>query len=316
MKKVLSGCYRFAGSWTGTITIVLFLIFFVAQSFVIPSGSMKRTLLIGDFLFAKKFSYGIPTPHLPWLEIPLLPDFNGNGHLIEGPRPQRGDIVIFRNPETPKVHFVKRCVAVGEDEVIYDDKQLYIRPHEGDNFIKANFDSKLIVKLGGTLWVKDPYIDKYPGINYTPQPDMNTFDELMARAKSPLASTPFIVDMQPVFVDELHKEVLYRKVPKDSFYMMGDNRENSSDSRFWGPVPYANIVGKPWLIYFSLEAQSYDTLIDKSTGGDHSMLMQACDNIDIHSTECRKIWDKERFHVRWSRVGQLIDDMELKQPIK
>lgn len=88
MKKFFSSFYKFSSTWTGTITIVLFLIFFVAQSFVIPSGSMKRTLLIGDFLFAKKFSYGIPIPHLPWLEIPLLPDFNENGHLIsaEGPK--------------------------------------------------------------------------------------------------------------------------------------------------------------------------------------------------------------------------------------
>lgn len=316
MKKTLSKLYHFAGTWTGTITIVLFLIFFVAQSFVIPSGSMKRTLLIGDFLFAKKFSYGIPIPHLPWLEIPLLPDFNGNGHLIEGPRPQRGDIVIFRYPENPKVHFVKRCVAVSEDEVIYDDRQLYLRPHEGDNYIKSNYKPDQIVTLEGKLWVKDPYISKYPGINYTPQPDMNTFNELMARAKSPMASEPFIVDMQPIFVSELGKEVLYRKVPADNFYMMGDNRENSSDSRFWGPVPYSNIVGKPWLIYFSLETQSYDTLIDKSTSGDNSMLSRTCGNIDIHSIECRKLWDKERFTVRWNRVGQLIDDMELKQPIR
>ena len=56
---------------------------------------MKRTQLIGDFLFAKKFSYGIPTPHLPWLEVPIVPDFNNNGHLIEGPRPQREDICYF-----------------------------------------------------------------------------------------------------------------------------------------------------------------------------------------------------------------------------
>jgi len=316
MKKFLSKLYHFAGTWTGTISIVLFLIFFVVQSFVIPSGSMKRTLLIGDFLFAKKFSYGIPIPHLPWLEIPLLPDFNGNGHLIEGPRPKRGDIVIFRNPETPKVHFVKRCVAVGGDEVIYSDKQLYLRPHEGDNFIKANFAPSQIVNLGGALWVKDPYINKYPGISYAPQGDMNTFNELMARAKSPMASEPFIVDMQPVFVNELNTEVLYKKVPNDNFYMIGDNRENSNDSRFWGPVPYSNIVGKPWIIYFSLEAQSYDTLIANDSSGDHSMLKRACGNIDIYSPECRDMWGKERFNVRWSRVGQVIDNMELKQPIK
>ena len=87
---------NFSSSWTGTIIIVLFFIFFVAQAFVIPSGSMKNSLLIGDFLFVKKFSYGMPTPHIPWLELPVAPDFNGNGHLWEGKRPQRGDIVVFR----------------------------------------------------------------------------------------------------------------------------------------------------------------------------------------------------------------------------
>ena len=112
MLKKLS---NFANSWVGTIIIVLMVIFFIAQAFVIPSGSMKRSLLIGDHLFVKKFAYGIPTPHIPWLEIPVVPDFNGNGHLIEGKRPERGEIVVFRYPLNEKVHFVKRCVAVGGD---------------------------------------------------------------------------------------------------------------------------------------------------------------------------------------------------------
>lgn len=314
MKKFLAAFYRFSSTWTGTIVIVLFLIFFVLQSFVIPSGSMKRTLLIGDFLFAKKYSYGVPIPHLPWLEIPLLPDFNNNGHLITAEGPKRGEIVIFRNPETPKVHFVKRCIAVGEDEVIYSDKQLYIRPHEGDDFIKSNYNPKQIVILDGKLWVKDPYIGKYPGINYTEQ-SINTFNELMSRAKSEYASTPFVVDMQPLFINELNTEVLYAKVPKDNYYMMGDNRENSNDSRFWGPVPYANIVGKPMVIYFSMEFQSYDSLINNA-GGDHSVLARACKNIDIHSQECKDIWNKKRFTIRWDRVGRNIESLETETPIE
>lgn len=87
MKEKLLKLYKFSNSWTGTI-IVLLVIFFVAQAFVIPSGSMIRTLLIGDHLFVKKFAYGVPTPHLPFLEIPILPSHDG--HLIEGERPKRG----------------------------------------------------------------------------------------------------------------------------------------------------------------------------------------------------------------------------------
>ena len=143
--KILAKLYKFCSSWTGTFIIVFIVIFFIAQAFVIPSGSMKNTLLVGDFLFAKKFVYGIPTPHIPWLEIPVLPDFNNNGHLIEGNRPKRGEIVIFRNPENTKIHFVKRLFAVGEDEVIFDFKNMYLRPHEGDDFIDKNYDKKDIV---------------------------------------------------------------------------------------------------------------------------------------------------------------------------
>ena len=102
--KILAKLYKFCSSWTGTFIIVFIVIFFIAQAFVIPSGSMKNTLLVGDFLFAKKFVYGIPTPHIPWLEIPVLPDFNNNGHLIEGNRPKRGEIVIFRS-----LFFLKFC---------------------------------------------------------------------------------------------------------------------------------------------------------------------------------------------------------------
>ena len=252
MKKFLSSFYKFSSTWTGTVIIVLFLIFFVAQSFVIPSGSMKRTLLIGDFLFAKKFSYGIPIPHLPWLEIPLFPDFKEDGHLIAAEGPKRGDIVIFRNPQTPKIHFVKRCVAVGGDELIYIDRQLFIRPHEGDEYIKNNYNAEQMVVLDGKLWVTDPYINKYPGINYTPEMEYPVFEILLQMSDT--------VDMKPTFIENLNAPIyhtgdravnaLYTKVPKDNYYMMGDNRENSNDSRFWGPVPYSLIVGKPWLMLF------------------------------------------------------------------
>ena len=109
MRENLLKLYKFSNSWTGTVIIVLLVIFFVAQAFVIPSGSMIRTLLIGDHLFVKKFAYGVPTPHIPFLEIPLVP--NHDGHLIEGERPKRGDIVIFRYPLDEKVHFV--CLGVG-----------------------------------------------------------------------------------------------------------------------------------------------------------------------------------------------------------
>ncbi len=239
--------YKFANSWTGTIIIVLLVIFFVAQAFVIPSGSMKRSMLIGDHLFVKKFAYGIPTPHIPWLEVPVLPDFNNNGHLIEGDRPERGDIVVFRFPDDNKVHFVKRCVAVGGDVITIQDKVLYLKPHEGNKYVKKNYPKENIVDMDGKLWVKNPYKHKYPGI---------------------------VID-ENVVEDRVQPSVLFNfnpiQIEEDYFFMMGDNRDHSNDSRFWGPVPYKLIEGTPWFIYFS--------------------------------------WDDD-YKIRWDRIGKSVDTVQ------
>ncbi|WP_331774016.1 signal peptidase I [Sulfurospirillum sp. 1612] len=265
----LKKLYKFSNSWTGTVIIVLLVIFFVAQAFVIPSGSMKNTLLIGDHLFVKKFSYGVPVPHIPWIEVPVLPDFRGNGHLIDAEGPRRGDIVVFRYPKNVKVHYVKRCVALGGDEILYANKTLYLRFHEGDAYMQKNYPNQ-IVSLGGKIWVKNPYLKKYPGIHY--DPTVNIFQQMgLYMGVNQLA-------MQPALIPELPKKdgllynAFYKKVPKNEYFMMGDNRDHSNDSRFWGSVPYSLVVGKPWFIYFS--------------------------------------WDKD-YKIRWNRIGRFINSMQL-----
>lgn len=219
--------YRFSNSWTGTIVIVLFIIFFVAQAFRIPSGSMKDSLLIGDHLFAKKFAYGISTPHIPFLEIPLIP--GTDGHIIDGDAPSRGDIVIFRYPNNTKLHYVKRCVAVGGDELLVQGKDLYLHPHEGDEYIKANYPAESIFWSAGKSWVKNPYAAKHPGIHH----DEKIIDDGIY--PRPIFNMPIV------------------RVPDGEFFMMGDNRDHSNDSRFWGSVPYGLIEGTPWFIYFSMD---------------------------------------------------------------
>lgn len=224
---MLNKIYRWSSSWTGTIIIVLTIIFFVAQAFVIPSGSMKNTLLIGDMLFVKKFSYGIPTPRIPWLEIKVLPDFNDNGHLIEGDKPQRGDIVVFRYPHNESIHYVKRLVATGGDLIAMKDKHLLLHPKEGNEYVLKNYDKESILSIMGKMWIVDPYKKEHPGIHNDP-----------SVVKDGL--TPYqLFDMLPV------------EVPQGEYFMMGDNRDHSNDSRFWGTVQYKHIVGKPWFIYFS-----------------------------------------------------------------
>ncbi len=243
LKKI----YDWSGSWTGTIIIVLGIIFFVAQAFVIPSGSMKNSLLIGDMLFVKKFAYGIPTPTIPWLEVKVLPDFNNNGHLIEGDKPKRGDIVVFRYPANDKIHYVKRCVATGGDIVALQDKHLLLLPKEGDDFIKSNYPKENIIKIKDKLWVIDPYKINHPGIHT---------DDSVTRVGNPYHQ---LFDMIPL------------QIPEGEYFMMGDNRDHSNDSRFWGTVPYKNIVGTPWFIYFS--------------------------------------WDKDK-NIRWDRVFRTVDTLE------
>ncbi len=267
--KYLDRFLKWSNSWTGTVVIVLLVIFFIAQAFVIPSGSMKKTLLIGDHLFVKKFSYGIPIPHIPWIELQVLPDFFGNGHLIEGDKPKRGDIVVFRYPKNPKIHYVKRMVAKGGDEIIFQDKHLYIHFVEGDEYIEKNFSKDKIVKIAGKLWVLNPYMEKFPGIQYDKNVDLFSQMNMFLSANE--------LDMQPAIVEELPKNfnsnynAFYKKVPDGEFYMIGDNRDHSNDSRFWGSVPYSLIVGKPWFIYFSID---------------------------------------DDYKVRWNRVGRLIENLQ------
>ncbi|MEA2027650.1 MAG: signal peptidase I [Campylobacterota bacterium] len=323
-KKALIKFYHFSGTWTGTIIIVLFLIFFVAQSFVIPSGSMKRTLLIGDFLFAKKFSYGIPTPHLPWLEMPIAPDFDGDGHLISGDRPKREDIVIFRYPKNEKIHYVKRCIAIGGDEILYLENRMLIHFHEGDEYITQNYSKDKIVKLQDKLWVINPYQEKYPGVQYKPENDGSIFEIMLNHI---LYNKE--IDMHPIFVHGLEAPVyeigqkpvnaLYKKVESDHFYMVGDNRDNSNDSRFWGSIPYRLIVGQPWVIYFSIEHRSYEQVLNGDSfgsGRDNARLQAVCGDVDIKSSECETLWNKERFSIRWGRVGRNIDSLQYEEPIE
>ena len=321
MKQLLHKIHSFSTSWTGTIIIVLTLVFFVAQSFVIPSGSMKRTLLVGDFLFAKKFSYGITTPELPIIGLKVLPDFNGNGHIITGKGPSRGDIVIFYYPVDKRTHFVKRCVAIGGDEILYYDKHLLIHFNNGDEYIKKNYPSKKIVKAMGKLWVDNPYKESFPGIQYKPELRVNSFKLLLIYLYNHKR-----VDVEPLFLKDLNApvldiagtpvNVLYKKVPKGQYYMIGDNRDNSDDSRFWGPVPYSLIIGKPWFTWFSTEFRSYDRVANGAggSGKDHQALKAVCQDTPLLSKECEKKWKRYRFTIRWNRIFQNIDKMQYEQP--
>jgi len=228
MKEFLKKAYKFSNSWTGTLVIVLFVIFFIAQAFRIPSGSMKDSLLIGDHLFAKKFAYGISMPHIPFLEVSIMP-WSDKLRLVDGDTPSRGDIVIFRYPGNVKQHFVKRCVGLPGDELFVADKQLFIHFKEGDEWIKENYKGFELAVYNSKLWVKNPYMKEHPGIHHD--------EKVINNGNYPMP----IFYLNPLTVKE------------GTYFMMGDNRDHSNDSRFWGSVPYDNIEGTPWFIYFSID---------------------------------------------------------------
>ncbi len=271
--KFLSKLYAFATTWTGTIIIVLFIIFFVAQAFIIPSRSMVWTLLEGDLLFVKKFSYGIPIPRIPWVEVPIMPDFFGNGHILEGKRPKRGEIVIFIPPHLEKTYFVKRTFAVGGDEVVMAQDGLYFRPNDGDSLIAERFSDSSFIKreFMGKVFVRNPLMPEFDGIHYN-ESDPVSYKMLLLRGGA----------MKP-YEDANGEIYFYYKVEDDHFFMVGDNRDGSEDSRFWGSVPYKDIIGTPWFIYFSLNLANSDEA---------------------------KLGAKYIYKIRWERMFKGVDGLE------
>lgn len=298
--KILRWISNFVSSWTGAIVIVLCLVFFVAQGFIIPSRSMVGSLYEGDMMFVKKYSYGITIPKIPWLEIPILPDFHGNRHLIEGDRPKRGDIVVFNPPGDDKTYYVKRNFAIGGDKVIFAKDGMYLRPFEGDSYIDTHFKDYETKEFLNEKYVKEPYAREYVGIHYGEKGGyievpysseyigpylgatvsktraFQSYDLMFIRANSGNIG----MDMR----SENGEEFFYKKIDEDCFFMVGDNRDNSEDSRFWGVVDYSRIVGQPWFTYFSI------TLTD-------SIESEASNPIN-------------RYKVRWKRMFKGIETLQ------
>ena len=165
----------------------------VVQAFYIPSSSMEDTLLVGDYLLANKFIYGVPVD-VPLTSISLF-------RLPALKEPQPGDIVIFRSPQDEGRDLIKRCVAVGGQQVEIVNKVLYV---DGEP-------------------VQDPPLTKYADRRLFPA-DRSSRDNF----------GPYIV-------------------PENHFFMMGDNRDNSQDSRYFRAVPKRLIKGKAMIIYWSWE---------------------------------------------------------------
>ena len=199
----------FLAEWTVTIILLLFGTTTLVQAYVIPTGSMENTLLVGDHLLVDKLSYGPSGPV--------------SQHILPYHMPRRGDIIVFRYPVDIRQTFVKRVIGVPGDRLHLVDKQLI---------------------LNGEM-VHEPYV--YHNTDYLDTYRDNFPAELNIHVAEPA-------------MDMLHHHLQNGEVvvPPDSYFAMGDNRDSSLDSRYWGFVPRGNIIGKPLVVYWSYDAPTED----------------------------------------------------------
>ena len=211
--------------WTAGLFPVILVVFvlrsFLFEPFKLPSGSMIPPLLIGDLILVNKFTYGI--------RLPVV-----NTKITEGNAPQRGDVMVFRYPPQPSVDYIKRVVGVPGDEVAYLNKRLTINGKEVPTTAQPDFFDESTMRY------------------------FKQFEEVLGEKPHRVLNNPDA----PAFVQgaanfpyrdncRYSVEGVVCKVPQGHYFMMGDNRDNSLDSRYWGFVPDQNIVGKAFFVWMN-----------------------------------------------------------------
>ncbi|MEN6585675.1 MAG: signal peptidase I [Sulfuricella sp.] len=216
---------EYAKSFFPVILVVFLLRSFLVEPFKIPSGSMLPTLLVGDFIIVNKYTYGI--------RLPVI-----NTKIIEVNQPQRGDVMVFRYPEDPSLDYIKRVVGLPGDRIVYRDKRLTI-----------NGKAAAMEDRG------EEFGYEKSGLNYV----------TAKRAYEQLGTHKHAVLLLPEFPSvrlgdvrafpsrancDYNEDGFSCTVPPGQYFMMGDNRDDSNDSRYWGFVPDRNIVGKAIMIWW------------------------------------------------------------------
>jgi signal peptidase I len=209
----------FIAEWTVTIILLLFGTTSLVQAFVIPTGSMEDTLLIGDHLLVDKLAYAPGGPiskyTLPYREV------------------KRGDIIVFRYPVDIRQTFVKRAIGVPGDRIRLVDKKLILNGRAVEE---------------PYVYHKTEYTDSYRD-NFPSDPNVHVAESALDMLSNHVTNGEVVV-------------------PPNTVFAMGDNRDSSLDSRYWGFVPRENIIGKPLIIYWSYDAPT-DALADPSISLDH-----------------------------------------------
>lgn len=224
-------------------------------SFVVPTGSMENEVMTGDFLFVNKFKYGPTTPQvIPILNIPL-PYYKFPGFW----EPEKEDVIVFVYPgDRDEVeasqfqYYLKRCIATAGDTLHIKDKVVYVNgvryPLPENGKFMPNYGDRMAGFPYGTSWTLNNY-----GPIYIPKKgdkikvdldNIRQWDTFIRREGHEIT-----IDRHSVFVDG--KAIKEYEVERDYCFGMGDNRDNSEDSRSWGFIPYENVVGTPIVVYWS-----------------------------------------------------------------
>ncbi len=261
-QKVDETPYEFVASICSVLVVGLFILTFLAQNFVIPSGSMENTLLIGDHLMVDRITLAPPARWMP---------------LMHYREPKRGDIVVFIKPVIDPTldvdssgyptHtiLVKRLIGVPGD---------HIKLHEGVVFINGVAQTPPPDSINPTAANFDPYRDEFPAVEPVPQ-DGGVMESWALELRSVVKDGELVV-------------------PEGKYFMMGDHRTNSLDSRYWGFVPRENIMGRPVINYWSFDA-SEDEMTQQGNQGIGGIL-QWMGHVALH------FFDK----TRWSRTLHLV----------
>ena len=212
---------------------VLLIRAFAYEPFRIPSGSMMPSLLVGDFILVNKYNYGLRMP--VW-----------HFHITEGDRPLRGDVIVFRYPRDETQDYIKRVIGLPGDHISYYNRRLSVN--------------------GKEIKVEDA--GQYPGLgDLTGQPGASGCDRAGARCQvhyEEIDGIRFTAMTNPDRSMGINGELL---VPEGQYFVMGDNRDHSNDSRMWGFVPEENLVGKAVLIWMHWDWRSGGTGLDLSRIG-------------------------------------------------
>ena len=211
---------EYSVSFFPVILIVFLLRSFLVEPFKIPSSSMVPTLLVGDFILVNKYAYGIRLPV-------------ANKKVVELGSPKRGDVMVFRYPDDPSLDYIKRVVGLPGDRVEYENKRLKINgqpvpERQVEDYLsreRMQFSRRFVETLGGVQ------------------------HEILLEDDAPAAVMPTRATAGNC---NYNSAGLACTVPPGHYFVMGDNRDNSSDSRVWGFVPDENIVGKAFFIWLNL----------------------------------------------------------------